>query len=313
MKNIIFNISVFLLVIIQANAQNSEVLNDTIQIPVTDISLYSILSKPANANAIAIIMPGSGPTDHNGNQPGVVNNSIKFLAANLNKNNIATLRFDKRAINNSSYKEFKESDLTIDQYAKDLVQIIEFAKSKDFKKIYLIGHSEGSLISLIALQNITVDGFISIAGAGQSADLILKNQLKPQLPVNLFNQLEIVIDSLKMGYQVKNAPQQLFMLFRPSVQPYLISWFKYDPTELIKNLTFPVLIINGTKDIQVGIDQAKLLNNANSKSKYTEIKNMNHVLKTIQGDMQENIQSYNNPDLQVNTDLINAISNFIKN
>jgi hypothetical protein len=312
MKNIIFTISVFLLIIIQANAQDPQVISDTIQIPATDISLYSILSKPDNANAIAIIMPGSGPTDYNGNQPGVINNSIKFLAANLNKNNIATLRFDKRAINNSSYEGFNESDLTIDQYATDLVQVIEFAKSKDFKKIYLIGHSEGSLISLIALQSINVDGFISIAGAGQSADLILKTQLKPQLPADFFSQVKIVIDSLKMGYQVKNAPQQLFMLFRPSVQPYLISWFKYKPTELIKSISIPVLIINGTKDLQVGIDQANLLHNANSKSTYIEIENMNHVLKTIQGDMQENIQSYTNPDLQVNTDLINAISNFIR-
>lgn len=296
----------------QANAQQSEIINDTIQISVSDISLYSIISSPLNSTEIAIIMPGSGPTDHNGNQPGVVNNSLKFLADELNENNIATLRFDKRAINNSSYEGFKESDLTIDQYAKDLVRVIEFAKSKNFKRIYLIGHSEGSLISLIALQSIKVDGFISIAGVGQSADLILKNQLKPQLPVDLFNQVEIVIDSLKMGYQVKNAPQQLFMLFRPSVQPYLISWFKFNPTELIKNINIPILIINGTKDIQVGIDQAELLHNANSKSTYIEIENMNHVLKTIDGEMQENIQSYTNPELEINSELINAISNFIK-
>jgi hypothetical protein len=313
MKNLSLIICLFLLSSWQVNAQQSEIINDTIQISVSDISLYSILSSPLNSTEIAIIMPGSGPTDHNGNQPGVVNNSIKFLAANLNKNNIATLRFDKRAINNSSYEGFKESDLTIDQYAKDLVQVIEFAKSKNFKKIYLIGHSEGSLISLIALQSIKVDGFISIAGVGQSADLILKNQLKPQLPADFFSQVEIIIDSLKMGYQVKNTPQQLFMLFRPSVQPYLISWFKCNPTELIKNINIPILIINGTKDLQVGIDQAELLHNANSKSTYIEIENMNHVLKTIDGEMQENIQSYTNPELEINSELVNAISNFIKN
>lgn len=313
MKNLLLIICLFSLNSWQANAQQSEIINDTIQISVSDISLYSILSQPVNAEAIAIIMPGSGPTDHNGNQPGVTNNSIKFLVENINKNNIATLRFDKRGIANSAYKDFKESDLTIDQYAKDLVQIIEFAKSKNFKKIYLIGHSEGSLISLIALQNTEVSGFISIAGAGRSADLILKAQLKPQLPENLFKQAEIAIDSLKNGYEVKNAPQQLFILFRPSVQPYLISWFKYDPSELIKKLAIPCLIVNGTKDLQVSTDNAKLLVNANNKSKYIEIENMNHVLKTIEGDMQENIQSYTNPDLPINPELINAISNFIKN
>lgn len=313
MKNLLFIISLFLLGAWQANAQNSEIINDTILIPVSDISLYSILSQPANAEAIAIIMPGSGPTDHNGNQPGVINNSLKFLAEDLNAKNIATLRFDKRAINNSSYEGFKEYDLTIDQYAKDLAQVIEFIKPKNYKKVFLIGHSEGSLISLIALQNIKVDGFISIAGAGQSADLILKDQLKPKLPPDFYSQVEIIIDSLKMGFEVKNTPPQLNMLFRPSVQPYLISWFKYNPVELIKNIKNPILIVNGTKDIQVELNEALLLAKANAKSKLVEVENMNHVLKTIKGDIQENIQSYTNPKLKINIDLINAISNFIKN
>lgn len=306
MKNIIISLLI-IAVAFELHAQQ----NDTIQIPLKDISLYSILSQPKNASTIAIFMPGSGPTDHNGNQPGLFTNSLKYLAEHLKKNNIATLRFDKRGIANSAYKDFKESDLSIDQYATDLVKVVQFAKSKGYKKVFIIGHSEGSLIALITLQKIKADGFISISGAGQPADVILKKQLKPQLPESLFTQAEIAIDSLKLGYQVKNAPQQLFMLFRPSVQPYLISWFKYSPTELISNLEIPILVLNGTKDLQVDIENAKLLSSSNKKAELVFIENMNHVLKTITGDLQENMQSYSNPNLEINTQLAKEIVEFI--
>jgi len=315
MKTIILFFASLFIFSISCISQEVEVNNDTLKIPLSDISLHAVLSTPVKAKnpAIAIIIAGSGATDLNGNQKGVENNYLKFLAEDLNQNNIATLRFDKRGIGKSSYADFKESDLSIDLYAQDVESILLYLKEKNYRNIYVIGHSEGSLLGLLALQQKNVNGFISIAGAGQSSDIILKNQLKPKLPADLYSQVELIIDSLKTGFEVKNVPQSLYMIFRPSVQPYLISWFKYNPTELIKNINNPVLIVNGNKDIQVGMSEAYLLSEANSKSKLVEIENMNHVLKTIQGDIQENIQSYSNPELEVNPELVNAIVNFIKN
>jgi len=137
--------------------------------------------------------------------------------------------------------------------------------------------------------------------------------LKPKLPPNFFDTVELIIDSLKNGNTVENVSPQLNMLFRPSVQPYLISWFKYSPTELIKNINYPTLIVQGNKDIQVDNKEAHLLLNANKNAKIVEIENMNHILKTINGDIQENIQSYTNPELEVNKNLIDALVNFINN
>jgi len=288
---------------------------DTIAIQLSDISLHVVLSKPLNVNnlPIALIIAGSGPTDLNGNQPGIMNNSLKYLSDELVDNKIATLRFDKRGIGKSIYSDFSESKLTIDKYAEDVVSIIAYLKEKEYSDIYVIGHSEGSLIGLIALQELKIKGFISIAGVGNSADIILKKQLKPKLPPDFFNSVELIIDSLKNGNKVENVPPQLNMLFRPSVQPYLISWFKYKPTELIKNINYPTLIIQGNKDIQVDNEEAHLLLNANKNAKIVEIENMNHILKTINGDIQENIQSYTNPELEVNKNLIDALVNFINN
>ncbi len=288
---------------------------DTIAIQLSDISLHVVLSKPLNVNnlPIALIIAGSGPTDLNGNQPGIMNNSLKYLSDELVDNKIVTLRFDKRGIGKSIYSDFSESKLTIDKYAEDVVSIIAYLKEKEYSDIYVIGHSEGSLIGLIALQELKIKGFISIAGVGNSADIILKKQLKPKLPPDFFNSVELIIDSLKNGNKVENVPPQLNMLFRPSVQPYLISWFKYKPTELIKNINYPTLIIQGNKDIQVDNEEAHLLLNANKNAKIVEIENMNHILKTINGDIQENIQSYTNPELEVNKNLIDALVNFINN
>ena len=313
MRTTLIIILVSLIFSLCVSSQVLESKTDTIKIELSDISLHAVLSSPVNVDnlPIALIIAGSGPTDLNGNQPNMLNNSLKYLSDALVDNNIATLRFDKRGIAKSSFADLDESKLTIDNYAEDVVSIISFIKEKGYSDVYVIGHSEGSLIGLIALQEIEVKGFVSIAGPGNAADIVLKKQLKPQLPPDFFTHVESIIDSLKNGDLVKNASPQLYVLFRPSVQPYLISWFKYNPAELMQNITCDALIIQGTKDIQVDKEEALILLGANKNVKMVEIENMNHILKTISGDVQENMQSYNNPDLEINTVLIESLVNFI--
>lgn len=294
-------------------AESSKIKTDTLTIQSGNLLIHSVLSEPQNSKQppVALIIGGSGPTDLNGNQPLMQNNSLKFLSDALVDEGIATLRFDKRGVGKSIYSKFREEDLTIDQYVKDVKKLILYLQNKTFSEIYVIGHSEGSLIGLIALQDLDVDGFISIAGAGNSADNILRKQLKPKLPHEFFITTVAIIDSLKAGHNVKSIPKQLNSLFRPSVQPYLISWFNYNPATLIKDLNCSSLILQGNKDIQIDMDEAQKLANATQKARLVKIENMNHVLKTIHGGMQENIQSYTNPELKINSELIDAIVNFI--
>ena len=286
---------------------------DTIVAPVDGAGLHAVLTQPSAKNAcpLAIIIAGSGPTDLNGNQPNMKNNSLKYLSDELVKNNIATFRFDKRGIGKSSYPGFSEASLTFDRYVKDAALLIDFCKKKGFSDIYVIGHSEGSLIGMLATQIVPVKGFISVSGPGSPADVILKDQLKPKLPPAFYLSVEAIIDSLKNGMKVKNVSPQLNILFRPSVQPYLISWFNYAPAEQIAKLTCPVIILQGDKDIQVGPDEAKKLATASKNSKLVIIQNMNHLLKTIVGEMPENLGSYTNPDLPVNSELVKNITDFI--
>lgn len=309
MFRFIFSVTLFLIVNI-AFSQTS----DTLFVESNGLKLHTVLTTPEKANkrALAIIIAGSGPTDLNGNQMKNKNNSLLFLSDELVKNNIATVRFDKRGIAKSSYAGFNENSLIFDNYSDDIVSLIDFYSKKGFKKIFIIGHSEGSLLGLIASKQRNIAGFVSLCGAGNPIDVTLKNQLRPQLPPVMFAEAESIIDSLKGGHLVKNVSSQMNMLFRHSVQPYMISWFKYNPAELVKKLNIPLLIIQGDKDIQVTTAESDILHNASPSSSYVIIKDMNHVLKTIKGDINENVASYTNPDMPVNNELVSTIVKFIK-
>lgn len=261
---------------------------------------------------VALIIAGSGPTDRDGNNPMMKNNSLKMLATELLKSGIASLRYDKRAIGKSRNAGLKEIDLRFETYIDDAKGWIDFLKkNKRFTQIIVIGHSEGSLIGMIASHEKGVYKFISIAGIGESADKILKDQLKVQPPEVLDIALPI-IDKLVKGEIVTDVNPMLYSLFRPSVQPYMISWFKYDPSKEIAKLKIPVLIVQGSTDIQVSEKDAKILAQANQKAEKRIIKGMNHIFKEAELDRLKNIQTYNQPELPIKPELIEAIVSFIK-
>lgn len=261
---------------------------------------------------VALIIAGSGPTDRNGNNPMMTNNSLKMLSIELAKKGIASLRYDKRGIAASQKSGVNEADLRFDMYINDAVDWVELLKqNKNFYQVVVIGHSEGSLIGMVASQKENVNKFISIAGAGQAADMIIREQLKAQPPFVL-EQSTPILDELVKGNTVENVPQILFSLFRPSVQPYMISWFKYDPQVEIAKLKKPILIVQGTTDIQVCIDDAKRLQVANPAAKMILIDGMNHIFKYAVADRMRNFQTYSQPELPINAEMVVTIGNFIQ-
>jgi uncharacterized protein len=275
--------------------------------------IFGTLTLPKNFSngPVALIIAGSGPTDRNGNNPSMKNESLRMLSYALANNAIASLRYDKRGIAESRESMKGESQLRFEDYIRDAEGWLDLLKKdKRFSKVVVIGHSEGSLIGMVAAYK-HADGFVSVAGAGRSADKILKEQLSKQ-PQSVQDLSFPVIDSLVKGKTVSNVDPMLYSLFRPSVQPYIISWFKYDPQAEIKKLSIPVLVLQGTNDIQVSTEDAHLLAKANDHAQLVLIDNMNHILKTVQGDRDANIATYTNPSLPINDTLVDAIVNFIK-
>ncbi len=195
MRTIIFTTATLLLMISNLFAGQSEKvvilktgtgkLEGTLLIPEAKVTI-----------PVALIIAGSGPTDRDGNNPMMKNNSLKMLATELLKNGIASLRYDKRGISKSKNAGLKESDLRFENYIEDTEGWIEFLKQdKRFCEIIVIGHSEGSLIGIIASQQKNVAKFISIAGAGQSADKTIREQLEAQ-PLIVLEQASPILDKL---------------------------------------------------------------------------------------------------------------------
>ncbi|GHU57844.1 alpha/beta hydrolase [Spirochaetia bacterium] len=260
---------------------------------------------------VALIIAGSGPTDRNGNNPSMQNQSLKMLADSLATHGIASVRFDKRGIGASAAALKSESDIRFTDYVQDAIAWLQLLhRDKRFNSIIVIGHSEGSLIGMLASKH-SADAFVSIAGAGKSAGTLLKEQLAKQ-PEVIRNWIYADIDTLEMGKTLQYVNPLLYNLFRPSIQPYLISWFRYNPTTVIQQLSnLPVCIIQGMNDIQVSEADAQLLAKASTKAKLVMIPHMNHIFKMVTGDRNVNLDTYNNPQLPIREQLVEAIVTFI--
>ncbi|RBP80521.1 alpha/beta fold hydrolase [Marinomonas rhizomae] len=265
------------------------------------------------SKTVALIIAGSGPTDRDGNTPTMINNSLKMLADELAKIGVSSLRYDKRGIGESKDSGLKENELRFDNYINDANSWVEYLRNlSNFNKIIVIGHSEGALIGMVASQQKNVDKFISIAGAGQPIDQTIRDQLKSQPPIFL-EQSTPILDKLLQGQAVENVPAFLNSLFRPSVQSYMISWFKYDPKKEIAKLNKPVLIVQGSTDIQVGLMDADKLAAANKKAERVVIQKMNHIFKEATLDRPSNFKTYNQPELSIKPELVKVISEFVLN
>lgn len=292
---------------------SAQILGKDITLKSESIEIKGTLLCPENSEKIplAIIISGSGPTDRDGNNPKMTNNSLKMLVESLYNNGIATVRYDKRGIGESTIINFNEKDLRFENYITDAENWVELLKNDArFSKIIIIGHSEGSLIGMIASQNKAVDKFISVAGISSNAGDLIIEQLKAQ-PVYVQELCAPIIDKLKNGDTVENVPPMLYSLFRPSVQPYMISWFRYDPKVEIKKLSIPILITQGSTDIQVKTEEAEKLKEANENSDIKIIEGMNHILKESVIDRQKNMQTYTNPNLKIKEELVSIIVEFI--
>jgi len=275
--------------------------------------IYGTLMMPKDreGSTVALIIAGSGPTDRNGNNSSMKNNSLKMIAEALAKEGISSVRFDKRGIGESASLVEKEEDLVFEDYVNDVVGWIEkLKKDNRFNKVVVIGHSEGALIGAVAVNNTDGDGFVSIAGVGYSAYETLERQLKAQSQ-QVFEICKPIMDELMKGNLVDDVPEGLYSLFRPSVQPYLISWFKYDPVEEISKVEEPVLIIQGDNDIQITVEDANRLYEGNPESKLVIIEGMNHILKDAPEDREGNIATYSNPTLPLNKRFVQELINFI--
>jgi uncharacterized protein len=267
---------------------------------------------------VALIIAGSGATDQNGNSLGtaIQPNSYKLLADALAEKGIATLRYDKRGIGSSTSTQ-TESQTRFTDFSDDAALLLEGLKADArFSSIHIIGHSEGSLLGMLAAQKTPVAGFISLAGAGRPIDQVLLEQLGPQVTPAQLEEVKRVLSSLKMGQTIPakdiGLPAQLTAaLFRDSIQPYLISWLRHDPATEIKKIGSRILVLQGKTDIQVGVADAQRLASAVGQEAVL-LENVNHVLKTATLEPASQNLAYTDPKLPIAPSVVDVLVKFIR-
>ena len=281
------------------------------------LRLHGTLQLPTSKGPfpVVLIIAGSGPTDRDGNSPLLPgrNNGLKMLAEALADCGIASVRYDKRGIGESAVPGFTEADLKFTLYSDDAASwITQLRKDPRFNRVIVAGHSEGALLGTLAARTANADGLVLIAGAGRPIAEVLREQLRGALPANLMATSDSILDQLAQRKSVANVPAELMMLYRPSIQPYMISWLPLDPAAELAKLTIPVAVIRGTTDIQAARADLLRLAGANPKIRMVEVEGMNHVLKLASGTPQEQMPSYSDPNLPVAPALIDAVVEFVR-
>jgi hypothetical protein len=300
-----------LMIALPANAAEREVSIDGGRAPLSGTLLTPDGARPGPA---VLLIAGSGPTDRDGNSivASVRPASLKLVAEGLAAHGVASLRFDKRGIGASAAAMTAERDLRFTTYVDDTVAWARFLKTQPgVTCVILAGHSEGALIAPLAALQVKTCGVISIDGEGRPLGIVVRAQLAAAgLPPAQLAQADQILTELEHGREVPGRPAT-DPLFRPSVQPYLISQLTIDPVATLKAAPAPVLIIQGETDIQVPVSDAHLLAAGRPDATLAIIPGMNHVLKLAPIDRAANIAAYADPDRPLAPGLMEAIDVFV--
>jgi len=271
----------------------------------------------AEQNApIVLIIPGSGPTDLNGNSPlGIKANSYALLAEGLAKRGVSTVRVDKRGLF-SSADAGDPNAVTVDIYAKDYsLWADRITAQTGAECIYLLGHSEGALMASAAANlNAKVCGQILVAGVGRSFGEVLREQLKAN-PANIIIMKEALatIEKLEAGERVKTEDMNFALkpLFRAEVQDHMISLMQADPSKIAADANVKTLIIQGETDLQTSVEDAKTLAEATNGT-LVIVPGVNHVLKEAPKSRRKNLKTYRQADLPISAEVVDAVAEFVR-
>ncbi|WP_029415217.1 alpha/beta hydrolase [Brevundimonas bacteroides] len=275
----------------------------------------TVLSPSGETRAAAVIIAGSGPTDRNGNNPlGVRAASYRLLAEGLAAQGVATVRYDKRGAGQSVAALGNEADLRFEHMVDDALAFAAEARARTgLPCVWLIGHSEGTGVALMAVtrDDDGICGLVLLSGLGRRPRVIIEEQLGGQLPEPLRTRAFEALARIEAGELVADTPPELAALLRPSVQPFLIGLLALDPAALIAAYDGPVFIGNGTTDLQTTVVDARVLAEAQPSARLVIWEGVNHLLKVAPADRAANLATYANPDLPLADGVVEDVATFI--
>ena len=278
-----------------------------------------MLAPSTGKPSVVLMIPGSGPVDRDGDAPPTLKASaLRLLAKGLAADGIATVRIDKRGMYASSAAIADANAVTIDGYAQDVHSwVTSIRRRTGVRCVWVLGHSEGALVALVAGRDGSdLCGLVLVSGAGRPVGAVIAEQLKAN-PANapILDQALHAIAELEAGRHVDASQLHpaLMPLFRPAVQDFAINEMSFDPAKLIASFHKPVLILQGERDMQVSVEDARLLKRANPAAELMLLPDANHVLKTVTtADRAANVATYADPSLPLAPGVVTSIAEFIR-
>ena len=268
---------------------------------------------------VVLIIPGSGPTDRDGNSPaGLRAAPYRLLAEALAARDIASVRIDKRGMFASAGAVPDANAVTIGDYVDDTRRWIAAIRARTGAKcVWLLGHSEGGLVALAAADALKdICGVIAVATPGRRAGEVLRAQLRASTgDAVLLEQADAAIAKLEAGQVVDAArlAPPLQVLFPAAVQGFLSSEFRLDPSALAGRLAVPLLIVQGDADLQVSVEDARRLKAAQPSAVLSILTGVNHVLKQApRADRRANVATYADPSLPLAPEVAEVVADFIE-
>lgn len=291
----------------------------TLTAPGPNGPLLGTLLDAGKGAPVVLIIPGSGPTDRDGNSPlGVRAAPYRLLAEALATKGISTVRIDKRGMFGSKAAIPDANKVSVADYVADTdAWVASIRRATRAKCVWLLGHSEGGLIALTAAQRPkNICGVIAVAAVGRRIGDVLRTQLRAN-PANasILVPALAAIDSLEQGKRVDSAtlPAPLRGLFADSVQPFLIDLLAQHPAKLAAALQVPLLVVQGDQDMQVLVEDAMVLAAAQPKARLAILPGVNHVLKIpASNDRVDNLRTYADPALPIAPSVVTAIASVVK-
>jgi uncharacterized protein len=284
-----------------------------IETPIRIGNIDAVLTTPPGVERppVALLIAGSGSTDHDGNGPQAKPATLKKLADQLAERKIATLRYDKRGAGGWKPEFGKPEDFRFKDYVDDAVSLVNYLKNGGkFARVVVAGHSEGGLVAILAAQQVQIDRLVLLVTAARRQGDLLKAQLeKRQIPPDILDPVVKAIDSIMAGQIVDPPPRGLAIA--PSMQPSLASAFTVDPIDPLKSIARPTLIVGGGHDVQVARLDFVALSAASPLAKTIWLPDMNHVLVDVT-DESDNLAAYNQPERAIDPAMIDAVATFIQ-
>ena len=271
----------------------------------------AVLTTPAGVEhpPVALLIAGSGSTDHDGNGPKMKPATLKKLSEQLVARNIATLRYDKRGAPVWKRAFGRPEDFRFSDYVEDAAALVNYLRrTGKFSRLVLVGHSEGGLVAILTAQKLPVDRMVLLATAARTEGELLKAQLEKKLPPVTYQPIANAIDAIMAGQIVDPTPPGLSI--PPALQPSMASTFTADPIPPMKQLQLPVLIVAGGRDHQLARVDFLALGAADFAAKTLWIPEMNHMLVDV-GDDADDLASYNQPDRPLDATMVQEVAAFI--